>query len=171
MIIHEKRTNTAGAEETNLRLLLENIKKMQIIHETGHTCYADSREWQNCAYGWHNPLFPPEYRACCLKGESFTANPSSDLYYFMACYYETITGQKAPYNFELDHIWKERLFICFKERGSVYGTAVLHIIANCTRWKKRKRIQNAGELLKTEDIRVLTDISAWISLSCRPERN
>lgn len=155
--MYEKRRKEAGAEETNLRLLLENIKKMKAIHETGDTYYANSREWQSCAYGWHNPLFPPEYRACCLKGERFQANPSCDLYYFMACYYENITGYKAPHNFELDHIWKERLFTCHTEWNPARRAAVFRIILNCTRWKKVRRIQNAGELLKTEDIRVLTD--------------
>lgn len=163
MTMYQKRRKAAGAEETNLRLLLENIKKMQTIHKAGGTYYANSKEWQNCAYGWHNPLFPPEYRSCCLKGESFTANPSSDLYYFMACYYENITGQKAPYNFELDHIWKDRLFACFSEWSPTHQMAVLHIIANCTRWKKGKRIQNAGELLNMEDVRTLTNTKTFLT--------
>lgn len=151
--------NEAVTEGMRLQLLLKNIREMQVIHAAGRTCCDKLKEWNNRTYGWHNPLFPPEYRSCCLKGADFEADPSCDLYYFMAYYYESITGQKAPHNFELDGMWKTRLLVYFPVWGPTYQEAVLGIVANCTRWKRRRRIQDAGKLLKTEEMKVLTEIN------------
>lgn len=150
---------------TELELLLDHVRRMQAVHASGGIYYAQSKEWDS-TYGWHNPLFPPEYRSCCLNGKEFDADPSCDLYYFMACYYEMITGQRPPHNFELDRLWKERLRSAMEACRSasqsgkpnwspIHQNALQGIIRNCTRWKQQKRIQNAGELLETDEMKAL----------------
>ncbi len=145
-----------------LCLLLEHLRRMREVHESGGTCYAQSKEWRNCAYGWHNPLFPPEYRHFCLKGGAFGAEPSCDLYYFMACYYERITGKKAPHNFEMDRSWKEQVRICAVAWEPEQQEVLLGVIACCTRWKRQRRVQNAGELLKTDGMKVLANMQQYL---------
>lgn len=139
----------------NLRLLFRYIENMQTVHAAGHTWYEYSVEGKNSTYGWHNPLFPPEFRRCCLNGKNFNATPSCDLYYFMADYYENLTCHKAPHNFELNPSWKN----CVAENSTACSKtqqkAITDMIAGCTRWKNSHRIANANELLKTDFIKSL----------------
>lgn len=129
---------------------------MQIIHDTGRTFYDYSAEEKKCAYGWHNPLFPPEFRRCCLNGKYFQATPSCDLYYLMASYYENLTCHKAPHNFELNQSWKKYIAENSVSWTNVQRSATIDMIAGCTRWKNHQRISNAGELLNTDFVKALS---------------
>lgn len=139
-----------------MRELLEDLTKMRAIHRTGGACCEKCEEWKNSIYGWHNSRFPPEYRLNCLRGGEFRADPSCDLYYKMACYYERATGQKAPYNFELDRVWRDCLTDCFAKQGLRIENAAAKMIAGCTRWKSQRRMRDAGELLETDYMKILT---------------
>lgn len=149
------RKNISIPEGKSHQVLLNKIYNLQQIHITGCTCYDKSDEWKMCAYGWHNPLFPPEYRQCCLTGEHFEAEPSCDLYYFMAQYYESLTCHKAPYNFELDHSWKHCIMSHSTIQNPIIQSSISDIIAYCTKWQRKKRIQNAEDLINTEPIKNL----------------
>lgn len=147
---HEKDpTGRFLTEGTCMQNLLLDIEAMRRVHEKGRTCFDQSEEWKNCRYGWHNPLFPPEYRRCCLKGEIFCPNAASDLYYFTARCYETMTGYQAPGNFELDNAWKNRIALRCVGWNPKNREAVMGMMKGCTRWQNKKRIQDAEKLLKT----------------------
>lgn len=142
--------------------LLRDIEQMQKIHEKGETCCDQSEEWKTHVCGWHNSRFPPEYRQCCLNGKEFEMNASCDLYYFMSCYYEKISGCKAPYNFELVHSWKKSVLISLKDWDAAEQKAVIAMIADCTRWKKEQRIQDAGKLLQKDFMKAVVDKTDFV---------
>lgn len=139
-----------------MRTFLRDLQRMEKAHARGDACCEQSREWKTGVYGWHNPRFPPEYRMHCLRGEAFEADFSCDLYYYAACYYERATGQRAPYNFELDHVWRTRLAEYFTEQEILLRNAAENMIADCTRWRSQKRMPNARELLKTDYMKIFT---------------
>lgn len=156
MAVHTaKRQKIFLSEEESLQVLLDKIYRLQPIHTAGRTCCDKSDEWKMRLYGWHNPLFPPEYRRCCLTGEQLEVEPSCDLYYYMAHYYEILTGQKAPYNFELDRSWRRCIASHSAIQTPLLQTALNDIIEGCTRWQYRKRIRNAAELIKKDSVRTL----------------
>ncbi len=139
----------------SIRDLLDKLQELQLIHGAGATCYDKTKAWNQKQYGWHNPLFPPEYRRSCLSGEEFHMNASCDLYYLMACYYEKITGHRPPHNFELDHVWKKGILACTSDWKQLYQDAVIWLIAACTKWKDCHRIQDATELMNTSSVSIL----------------
>ena len=141
--------NEFSQEEYWMEKFLRDMTKMQRIHESGHTLFGQSEAWKSQGYGWHNPLLPPEYRRCCLTGKMIQESPAGDLYYLTACYYELITGCRAPCNFELDHTWKEYVLLSCVRWKPEHQKAMIGMIAQSTRWQKEKRIQDAGKLLKT----------------------
>lgn len=134
----------------DLEILFRSVKIMQAAHASGSTYYDFSIDAAGSVFGWHNPLFPPEYRRCCLDGKPFQATPSCDLYYFMADYYEQLTYHRAPHNFELNRSWKNLV----TERSGIWTKtqtkSVVEMIAICTKWKSSQRIANADELLKMD---------------------
>lgn len=142
-------------EKEYIEKLMEDLFMLKAVHETGETYYNKTKIWNQKDYGWHNPLFPPEYRRCCLNEKKFQMNASCDLYYLMACYYEKITGRKAPNNFETNRLWKDYIVQHTSDWLPGYQTAWIHLIEDCTRWQDKYRIQNAMELLDTKEIKML----------------
>lgn len=141
-----------------MRTFIKDLQNMRKAHAEGAVCCERTQEWRECIYGWHNPRFPPEYRLRCLNGEAFRADPSCDLYYYAACYYERATGQRAPYNFELDRAWRERMTEYFAAQGILLQNAAEKMIADCTRWRSRRRMPNAEELLKADYMKKISEL-------------
>lgn len=150
-----KRTKTETSEREYLRTLRSGLIRLRSFHEAGETCYDKERSWTERTYGWHNALFPPEYRRCCLSGKEFHMSAACDLYYYMAGFYEKTTGQRAPHNFELNLAWKSCVQTQTEGWDDAHQTALIGMIAGCTRWSADDRIRDAGELLRTDQARML----------------
>ena len=93
------------------------------------------------AYGWHNPHFPPEYRRACLRGGPYEVDIYTEVYFMMACWYEAISGKKAPGDFSLCPDWKNNIRhadIC-KEISIEETEQIIRAIETGTRRNKQER--------------------------------
>lgn len=87
---------------TELKSTINSIVKGDLARSE---CIADEPQ----AYGWHNPHFPPEYRKTCLSGKLHKTDMHTEIYYTMACWYERISGMRAPCDFAVYSDWKGRI--------------------------------------------------------------
>ncbi len=124
------------SEEECVRRLVRGIKVINLLYESGFYCCDAAKGRRYAGYAWHNPLFPPEYRRNCLKGKDLETNFYYDVYYFAASYYEKMTGRRAPYDFSINHSWKEDLKRRMEGWDAEYQEVTLALIEQCT---KRKR--------------------------------
>lgn len=116
--------------------LTDGLKRIDQLHEAGGCFYDAAKERSGVRYAWHNPLLPPEYRRRCLNGKAAAAEPQYDIYYFTACFYEKLTGSRAPYDFEINRTWKEILKKRMEGWDAEYQENVLRLIETCTRTRR-----------------------------------
>lgn len=124
-----------SAEEC-VTLLVNGIKMINEVHESGAYCYDTTEDWRRVRYAWHNPLLPPEYRRNCLSGKPCDMNLDYDFYYFTACCYEKMTGCKAPYDFVINRSWKKNLKKRMEGWDIEYQKLVFGLIETCTKTRR-----------------------------------
>ena len=130
--------------------LLKEINQIEKKHRNNEGYY----KLEPSLGDYYNWLLPPEYKRSLFGNVKSKWNMSSDMYYFMIKFYETVTGNRPEVNFQMNNLAVLNLMRCL-DMDDNGKKAIAWLFVRCTDINESKRIKNASEFKNTEAFRLL----------------